>query len=178
MALAAFLTVKPGQDLSGNTFWEFKDQINHNRWRRIVKADRRTALSDVQISPQWHQWLRQTRIDPPTLQEQAFDLQRQAALKQNARLADARWAAKAKYIEKPKPATQTPHLSGSNVQQQQQPSGTAPARQQQQPRPQPLKSAVDNTAAPKDPWAKADETAINPGSNWQPEAWTPPATKR
>lgn len=35
------------------------------------------------------------------MQEQAADVQRQAQLKINAKLADERWAAKAKYIEKP-----------------------------------------------------------------------------
>ena len=92
-----------GQDLMGNTFWEFKDQINHNRLRRTVKYNRKVHHSDVQVSPQWHQWLRKTRWEPPTMQEQAADVARQTQLKHNARLADERWAAKAKYIEQPKP---------------------------------------------------------------------------
>ncbi|KAI1612072.1 hypothetical protein EDD37DRAFT_456569 [Exophiala viscosa] len=163
-----------GQDLSGNTFWEFKDVLNTGRWRRIVQADRHTHYSDVKISPQWHQWLRQTRVDPPSVQEQVADIQRMATLKQNARLADERWAAKAKYIEKPKPAV-TPQLSGDpqvdRVQAESMPG--------QPPREQKTQSAVETPKAPPhDPWKEADETAPNPGAKWSPESWVPPSTKR
>ena len=98
---------KTGHDLTGNTFWEFKDQLNHNRLRRTVKYGRKVHHSDVQVSPQWHQWLRKTRWEPPTMQEQAADVARQTQLKHNARLADERWAAKAKYIELPKGQART-----------------------------------------------------------------------
>lgn len=40
----------PGQDLVGNTFWEFKDALNAGRWRRIVKFDPRTEYSEVKVS--------------------------------------------------------------------------------------------------------------------------------
>jgi hypothetical protein len=39
-----------GADLSGNTFWEFKDALNSNRFRRIVQYRRRTHYGDVEIS--------------------------------------------------------------------------------------------------------------------------------
>lgn len=91
----------------GNTFWEFKDQLNAERLRRTVRYSRKTHYADVQVSPQWHQWLRHTRWEPPTLQEQAADVARQTQLKHNARLADERWAAKGKYIEGAKPAPNT-----------------------------------------------------------------------
>lgn len=39
-----------GQDLAGNTFWEFKDQLNAGRFRRIVKFDPKTHYGDVQVS--------------------------------------------------------------------------------------------------------------------------------
>ncbi|RMZ78013.1 hypothetical protein DV737_g4108, partial [Chaetothyriales sp. CBS 132003] len=81
-----------GQDLSGNTYWEFKDALRSNRFRRRVRFHGKTHLSDVQVSPLWHQWLRYTRAVAPTLQEQAADVARQAQLKHNARLADERWA--------------------------------------------------------------------------------------
>lgn len=64
-------------------------------------------MSDAAVTPQWHQWLRHTRPEPPSIQEQAADISRQSQLKHNAALADARWAAKAKYIEKPKPQPQS-----------------------------------------------------------------------
>lgn len=39
-----------GSDLAGNTFWEFKDALNANRFRRIVKYSRKTDYADVKIS--------------------------------------------------------------------------------------------------------------------------------
>lgn len=90
-----------GQDLHGNTYWEFKDRLNAERLRRIVRYHRRTHFSDVQVSPQWHQWLRHTRSDPPSIQEQQADVVRQVQLKHNAMLADQRWANKERYLEEP-----------------------------------------------------------------------------
>ena len=39
-----------GYDLAGNTFWEFKDALNANRMRRIVKYTRKTHHADVVIT--------------------------------------------------------------------------------------------------------------------------------
>ena len=39
-----------GSDLSGNTFWEFKDAMNAQRFRRIVKYAKAGHYSDVKIS--------------------------------------------------------------------------------------------------------------------------------
>lgn len=41
-----------GADLSGNTFWEFRDAIQKGRWRRIVKhtGGRQIHYADVKIS--------------------------------------------------------------------------------------------------------------------------------
>lgn len=168
------LTHSPGQDLAGNTFWEFKDVLNTGRWRRIVQANRHTHFSDVRVSPQWHQWLRQTRADPPSIQEQMADVQRLAVLKQNARLADERWAAKAKYIEKPKP-TVTPVLSGDP----QLDRARSENKAGQPPREEKTQNAVETPMPPReDPWKKSDEAAGNPGANWTPESWVPPPKKR
>lgn len=42
-----------GFDLSGNTFWEFKDALNTNRMRRIVKYNNKTPhYSDVKVTRQ------------------------------------------------------------------------------------------------------------------------------
>ena len=93
-----------GLDLQGNTFWEFKDALSSdpNRMRRIVKYPYGTHHGDVEVNPLWHQWLRHTRIDPPTIREQQVDVARVSQLRQNALLADQRWAAKEKYIEAPR----------------------------------------------------------------------------
>jgi NADH dehydrogenase [ubiquinone] 1 alpha subcomplex assembly factor 2 len=50
----------------------------------------------------WHQWLKYTRADPPSIEEQTQDVLRIQQLRYNARLADERWESKARYIEKPK----------------------------------------------------------------------------
>lgn len=69
--------------------------------RRIVQYPPSTHYSEINISPQWHQWLRHTRYDPPSLTEQSQDLIRQENLKVLAAQADARWAAKTSFLDKP-----------------------------------------------------------------------------
>lgn len=39
-----------GEDLAGNTYWEFKDVMNAARFRRIVRYDPKTHFSDVQVT--------------------------------------------------------------------------------------------------------------------------------
>lgn len=39
-----------GADLAGNTFWEFKDALNANRLRRIVRYTRAGHYADIKIS--------------------------------------------------------------------------------------------------------------------------------
>jgi NADH dehydrogenase [ubiquinone] 1 alpha subcomplex assembly factor 2 len=96
-----FDTTFSGMDLAGNTFWEFKDARTATRFRRIVKYPRQTQYSDINISPQWHQWLRHTRQDPPSINEQQLDEIRQARVKQLAQDADQKWKQKPSYIEPP-----------------------------------------------------------------------------
>merc|ERR1711939_1206072 len=89
-----------GFDLAGNTFWEFKDALNAGRLRRIVQYGRKTYYSDVNVSPQWMQWLRHTRHEPPSINEQQLDEIRRAQMKQLAAQADARWASKPSALDK------------------------------------------------------------------------------
>lgn len=165
-----------GQDLNGNTFWEFKDQINAGRLRRIVKYNHQTHFSDVKVTPQWHQWLRYTRPDPPSIEEQQGDVGRQVQLKYLAQQADERWASKPSFLDKPreqpKPAT-LPKDPGGYAQQ------TEPDEKEG------VRSAVDNPVPipdpPKstkkaDPWKKVQ--GGNPSGKWQPEAWTPGRAKK
>jgi hypothetical protein len=44
------LTIMTGFDLTGNTFWEFKDQINIGRIRRIVQYTNPVHYADVKVS--------------------------------------------------------------------------------------------------------------------------------
>lgn len=69
--------------------------------RRIVKSPSSTSYADVSISPQWHQWLRYTRPDAPSLQELQGDVLRLERLKILAREADERWAQKKSYLDPP-----------------------------------------------------------------------------
>ncbi|RKF72239.1 NADH-ubiquinone oxidoreductase assembly factor N7BML [Golovinomyces cichoracearum] len=90
-----------GLDLHGNTFWEFRDTLSshQHRMRRLVKYSQSVHHSDIQISPQWHQWLRHARADPPSLAEQSQDALRQEQLKFLVAAADARWESKSKLLD-------------------------------------------------------------------------------
>ncbi|KAH6636203.1 hypothetical protein F5144DRAFT_628272 [Chaetomium tenue] len=107
-----------GLDLNGNTYWEFLDRgvpipprdRNPNphsppppttspntpptRWRRIVVCPPGTHQGSVNPPPAWHQWLRHTRADPPSLAEQQGEVARRARMRVLAAEADARWEAK------------------------------------------------------------------------------------
>jgi NADH dehydrogenase [ubiquinone] 1 alpha subcomplex assembly factor 2 len=50
---------------------------------------------------QWMQWLRHTRAEPPSINEQQLDEIRQAQMKQLAAAADARWASKPSFLDAP-----------------------------------------------------------------------------
>lgn len=186
-----------GQDLVGNTYWEFKDALNSNRMRRMAKGARNLHHSDVQISPQWHQWLRHTRFEPPTIEEQQTDVMRQIQLKQNARLADQRWESKRKYIEKP--AAPAQQVSAQRMTMGGNPEvgeGQATIEGGDAPKTEPahkegVRSAVADpleqaksrkSDGRPDPWEqekrKQQQTAANPGGTWQPESWTPPPRRR
>lgn len=44
-----------GADLSGNTFWVFKDALVSNRFRRIVRYNQKTHYGDIKISREYKQ---------------------------------------------------------------------------------------------------------------------------
>ncbi|KAK4239843.1 hypothetical protein C8A03DRAFT_32034 [Achaetomium macrosporum] len=107
-----------GLDLNGNTYWEFLDRgsrlpspnpshpnLSPVRWRRIVRYPRGTHNDAVVVPPAWHQWLRHTRSDPPSLSEQRAEVARQERIKLLAAQADARWEAKPKVMEGPASAS-------------------------------------------------------------------------
>ncbi|KAI9784326.1 MAG: hypothetical protein M1839_002387 [Geoglossum umbratile] len=149
-------------DLSGNTFWEFKDHQNGGRFRRIVKYKNPTHHSDVKITPQWHQWLRQVRKAPPSIAEQQQDVARMQSLRVLARIADERWTNQPSLLENPraqsKPTT-TPN----------EPGGDAGAAQ-----------AGAKSVTGSGPEVIGVPKSRGPSERWQPEAWTPKpsATRR
>ncbi|EEQ88247.1 hypothetical protein RJZ56_000411 [Blastomyces dermatitidis] len=161
-------TFLAGKDLNGNTFWEFKDALNSKRLRRIVKYNPKTHLADVKVSPQWHQWLRYTRQEPPTIQEQQNDLLRQERMKHLAKLADERWASKPSFLDRPQgqqsgPTTKPSHEPHHSAAQPDQPAGVQNTIEKQ-----PVPNGQGNKN--KSPWAR--ETG-GPSEKWQPESWNP-----
>lgn len=66
-----------------------------------MRYPRGTHHGDVVVPPAWHQWLRHTRSDPPSLSEQRAEVARQERIKLLAAQADARWEAKPKVMDGP-----------------------------------------------------------------------------
>lgn len=99
-------------DLRGNTYWEFRDKRSAElgRARRLVKYPRSTHYGDVTVSPAWHQWLRHTRDEPPSVDEQKLDVLRQERMKVLAAKADERWAAKPRVMDGPEMQQAVPGL--------------------------------------------------------------------
>ncbi|MCJ1407107.1 hypothetical protein MMC19_001177 [Ptychographa xylographoides] len=171
-------------DLKGTTFWEFKDSFNSVRSRRIAETDPRIHYSDIQLSPQWHQWLRHTRLDPPSLEEQQSDIQRQAQLKQLARLADERWAAKPSFLDAPKATSQPrpatlPRDRGGYVGQTE-PDGKEGVRNLvggigEVGEPESQETMPTKDEKKENPWKTHRG---NPGEGWQPQEWTPGPTRK
>ncbi|TFB04788.1 NADH-ubiquinone oxidoreductase assembly factor N7BML [Trichoderma ghanense] len=186
-----------GFDLQGNTFWEFRHtrgaQETGERWRRIVSYPRSTHLSQVKVSPQWHQWLRHARREPPSLDEQRAEAVRQERIKMLAAQADARWEAKPRVMEDPRGGTAPEQLvlepkgrglpaaegdggvKAAVTGEASRTSGGQPAQVKNMESEKP-KAKTKAKQDVKDPWAKAK--AHGPGEQWQPAAWNPSAAKK
>ncbi|KAI0883516.1 uncharacterized protein GGS22DRAFT_190175 [Annulohypoxylon maeteangense] len=163
-----------GLDLQGNTYWEFRlhrgdPSLPDSRFRRIVQYPRSTHYSEIKVSPQWHQWLRYQRREPPTLDEQAHDLVRREQMKVLAAAADARWEAKPSYLDAPgkEKGQPVPPFDTSRNQPQEQAARKSTATNGQD----------DEVAQKDDPWKRAARST-GPGETWQPEAWTPTSTRK
>ncbi|KAK8048279.1 hypothetical protein PG994_010009 [Apiospora phragmitis] len=158
-----------GSDLQGNTYWSRRLPRlpvlgDDTRWRRIVKYPRSTHYSVVQVSPQWHQWLRYQRAEPPSLAEQQLDVVRRERMKVLAAEADARWAAKPSYLDQPRQQRDAPPAAVE--------AGTA--------EPSKTTTAADVGGEEKkkeveNPWKAA---ATGPSETWQPAPWTPSSSRK
>ncbi|TVY80437.1 NADH-ubiquinone oxidoreductase assembly factor N7BML [Lachnellula suecica] len=179
-----------GLDLQGNTFWEFRDTLSshQHRMRRIAQYPPSTHHSDINISPQWHQWLRHTRTDAPSLTEQSQDLIRQENLKVLAAAADARWASKPSFLDAPRQARgqPVPTLEGGSLQSHtespvpgkgenaaskpEEPQVPDGARHRLNERRKQDKSAeaTKEVKVKEDPWKQARG---GPSEEWKPAAW-------
>ncbi|KAK3375268.1 hypothetical protein B0H63DRAFT_482434 [Podospora didyma] len=192
-----------GLDLYGNTFWEFRDPGSKaateesGQWRRIVRYPRNTHYGDVKVSPPWHQWLRHTRKEPPSIEEQRADVARQARMKVLAAQADARWEAKAGVMDAPPSRQQQPSLADRIRQhEEQQPLSTSePAVADIPPREQATSSepGPDTSPSRDETWRKMQQQQQpkpagkpgpwkqvrgGPSEEWQPKAWQRPAGPR
>ncbi|KAG4417554.1 hypothetical protein IFR04_009284 [Cadophora malorum] len=186
-----------GLDLQGNSFWEFHDALStdKHRMRRIVQYPPSTQYSEIKISPQWHQWLRHTRREPPSLVEQSQDLVRQRNLKILAAQADARWAAKPSFLDAPERSQPVPALEskdsggagdldgalgareqttanimegqGDSAEKMQTPDGIRHRFNERSE--QEEKRTKDENKKKEDPWKNARG---GPSEEWQPQAWT------
>lgn len=121
---------------------------------------------------QWHQWLRHTRYEAPSIEEQQADVVRRTQMKQLAQLADERWASKPSFLAKPQPSPEPatkPRDPGGYVSQ------TESAEKEG------VRNAVDSstgTGAKHGKDALWTQTAAGPSEKWQPESWSPGAARR
>ncbi|ORY59245.1 uncharacterized protein BCR38DRAFT_488977 [Pseudomassariella vexata] len=166
-----------GLDLQGNTYWIFKlsGAESTERWRRIVKYPRSTQYSEVKITPQWHQWLRYQRENPPSIAEQAQEVTRQHQIKLLAAEADARWEAKPRVTDIPgnEKGQSVPVLgtAGTRARVEGTEGGEEVVGQAQE---HGVKARDKPKEVKDDPWKRAS----GPSETWQPEAWSPSASKK
>lgn len=180
-----------GLDLQGNTYWEFRDErhgpADLARWRRIVQYPRATHYGEVQVSPQWHQWLRHMRERPPTVQEQHAEVRRQAQMKGLAAAADARWEAKPRVMEAPRAEEEAARLAQPGPLLESRGRGGSETREGEDSRRDAIAGAEEQVqggeekprvkeAVREDPWKKQQRGG--PSESWQPQSWAPPASKR
>ncbi|KAK9381809.1 uncharacterized protein V2V93DRAFT_367921 [Kockiozyma suomiensis] len=82
-----------GMDLEENTFWEFENRNNPGRPRRMVKLlGAKKEYIDYKLPPQWSQWLRHVRREPPSIEELEAEQRRLATLNYRVRAAQEKWA--------------------------------------------------------------------------------------
>ena len=135
---------------------------------------------------QWIQWLRHTREQAPSIQEQRADVQRQVQLKQLARLADERWAEKASYLDapdktaQPAPATLPKDPGGYVSEERGSPQGvidTVPSTGETEASGKAANGKAEKQGKDQEnPWRR-QRGGLSEG--WQPEAWrSGPARKR
>ncbi|KAK3714440.1 hypothetical protein LTR37_007746 [Vermiconidia calcicola] len=170
-----------GADLAGNTFWEFRDAINAGRWRRIVKYTTASPhYADVKISPQWHGWLRYTREQAPTIQEQQYEVSRQANMKQLAAKADERWNSVPSFLDSPNRGQPVPAI-GVGDSKPDAPPGNGEDMKSAVGDQQEVAEAVQDAKEPKkgrqeNPWKRQRQGMV--GEDWQPQSWSPGAAQR
>lgn len=170
------------------------NDLNSTRPRRIVQYPRNTHYGDVAFTPAWLQWLRHTRKEIPSVQEQLSEVQRQENLKYLAAKADDRWNSQKSYLDAPEETGQLQPLLqprnedryGAGTQGDRAPEGLDTTSSAVESETEQLAHRQEDDLGTKsrrtprqskpNPWAQA---AGNPGESWQPQQWQPgQATKR
>lgn len=128
------------------------------------------------LAAQWHQWLRHTRNEPPSIQELRQDMERKSQLKILAKQADERWAAKPSVLDSP---TATSQARSATLPLNRESAEEPPKSDDQRSEEDATSEVVaDPRALPKrkeNPWATDRGGA---GENWQPKAWSPETLKK
>ena len=126
----------------------------------------RTHFSDVNITPQWHQWLRHTRASPPSLYEQQQDVIRQQQLKMLAKAADERWESKASVLDAPRRGNQELGVGDGE-------GGVGTVGRRGESAEVDVKESVSKARSKEkdNPWKKQETKG--PGEAYQPGTWTP-----
>lgn len=144
-----------GYDLHGNTYWEFTIDGNMQRLRRKLEPYQESYFkSDYfeTVPPQWLQWLRRMKRDPPTLQELVDDQIRQQRIKLLAMQADQKWT-----LEKDRQENeQQMRLQAELDRVKQESAQFAAAHESEDPWAQ---TDAENKPDAKNPWADADAQA-------------------
>lgn len=141
------------------------------------------------------QWLRHTRPEAPTIDEQQYEVARQARMKYLAAEADARWAAKPSAVDAPDkqqpmqmlesrdPASGIRQMNTGQeaiereVQESKSIEQDLPEETTESDAAPTLKKRKPMRTEPKDsPWKKA--ASANPSGDWQPAPWAPPPARK
>jgi NADH dehydrogenase [ubiquinone] 1 alpha subcomplex assembly factor 2 len=131
----------------------------------------------VRVSPAWHQWLRHTRAEAPSLQEQQGDVVRQAQLKVLAAQADARWEAKARLVGGPAQGDGLGKVDAKlfGAAQPVTDPGEKDPRKDDMKGTEKAKPGDQEQEQVQDPGKRARG---GPSEEWQPQAWNPASTTK
>ncbi|KAK9462165.1 uncharacterized protein V1516DRAFT_663876 [Lipomyces oligophaga] len=160
-----------GMDLEENTFWEFVNKNKFARPRRIVELyNSRMSYVDYELPPQWSQWLRHARQDPPSIEELENEELRIASINERVRQAQSRWESR--------PLKTHSSVAPGSVSPQGMP-GMSMVHDTTDSRPS--QDTSQQSKVPKDHESHSimhDSKHSSVASNFEPEAWNKPPVKR
>ncbi|KAI5811757.1 hypothetical protein DFH27DRAFT_649057 [Peziza echinospora] len=167
-----------GHDLRGNSYWELHTRHLPTRPRRLVEyAEQQRDLGGYSVEdPAWHQWLRCTREEAPTIQELLGEVGRREELKVRVGRIDERERARREELGRREKRL---FLGGEEGQGEKSASGDEKGEEKGGVKAQDEvadeKKEEKKKPAAEDPWAKAQAEREKAGENEGPKAWTPEA---